>query len=191
MNRRELFRIGANSAAALAVAAERTHAMGDHPAGTPHPVNSESTAAAQAESWTPSVLDGHQNQTVVLLTELIIPETDTPGAKAALVNRYIDLFLRDGEPAARNEFLAGLNWLDGYAIRSASAPFAMLPEARQIAILEALDSGGPGLETGQQFFRSLKALTARIYYATEIGFKELNKGGRVPAGFGANGRNSE
>jgi hypothetical protein len=26
-----------------------------------------------------------------------------------------------------------------------------------------------------------KALTSRIYYSTEIGMRELNKGGRVPA----------
>jgi len=27
-------------------------------------------------------------------------------------------------------------------------------------------------------------MTAEVYYATEIGFNELNKGGRVPATFG-------
>lgn len=32
-------------------------------------------------------------------------------------------------------------------------------------------------------FDRLKAWTARIYYATKPGFDELNKGGRVPAGF--------
>ncbi len=191
MNRRDLFRIGVNGAATLAVASEQARAAAAHPAGAPHPVNTESTQAAQASEWRPSVFDDHQNQTVIALTECIIPETDTPGAKAALVNRYIDLFLRDGDPAALGDFVSGLNWLDGYAIRSASAPFVTLPEARQVEILEVLDGGGPGLESGQRFFRSLKALTARIYYATEAGFKELNKGGRVPAGFGANGRNSE
>ena len=30
----------------------------------------------------------------------------------------------------------------------------------------------------------LKGMTAEVYYATEIGFNELNKGGRVPATFG-------
>ncbi len=185
MNRRELFRIGASSAAALAVAGE---AEGQHA----HPVNNASTLAASDSAWKPSVFDTHQNETVIALTELIIPETDTPGAKAALVNRYIDLMLRDGDGAARDRFIDGLNWLDGYAIRSAGSPFVRLPEARQVAILETLDtSNDSSLQAGNQFFRSVKALCARIYYATEIGFKELNKGGRVPSGFGCDGKNSE
>lgn len=185
MNRRELFRIGASSAAALAVASE---ADGQHS----HPVNGASTLAASDSAWKPSVFDTHQNETVIALTELIIPETDTPGAKAALVNRYIDLMLRDGDGAARDRFIEGLNWLDGYAIRSAGSPFVRLPEARQIAILETLDtSNDSSLQAGNHFFRSVKALSARIYYATEIGFNELNKGGRVPSGFGCDGKNSE
>lgn len=185
MNRRDLFRIGANGAVALAVTSEQA------PAQHAHPVNTASTQAANASDWKPSVLDDHQNQTVIALTELIIPQTDTPGAKAALVNRYIDLLLRDGEAKQRDEFIANLNWLDGYSLRSGAAPFVHLPETRQVALLETLDAGGPGIEAGQQFFRSLKALTARIYYATEPGFRELNKGGRVPTGFGCDGKNHE
>ena len=38
------------------------------------------------------------------------------------------------------------------------------------------------LEEGAGFFRMAKCMTARLYYQTEIGFKELNKQGR-PAGF--------
>src|SRR5207237_1175033 len=46
-------------------------------------------------NWIPVFFDAHQNETVVALTEMIIPETDTPGAKSALVNRFIDLMLND------------------------------------------------------------------------------------------------
>jgi gluconate 2-dehydrogenase gamma chain len=131
--------------------------------------------------WTPSVLDSHQNETVIALTELIIPATDTPGAKVANVNRYIDLFLRDGNAEFREKFISGLDWLDGFAIREHGHPFAHCTAADQIAMLHTLDGGsGPG----HDFFREAKSLTARIYYATEIGFQELNKGGRVPATFG-------
>jgi hypothetical protein len=168
MNRRDLFPIGAAAALLL----------------PPLDVASGQTGAAAA-GWQPSVFDAHQNNTVIALTELIIPRTDTPGARDALVNRYLDLLLRDGEDAPRREFLAGLSWLDGYALRRSGKPFVALTAAEQTAILKTLDAGKEeGVGPGQHFFRSIKTWTSRIYYATEIGFKELNKGGRVPASYG-------
>jgi hypothetical protein len=160
MNRRELIRITASVAGAL-------------------------PALSQTAVWKPKVFDAHQNDTVIVLTELIIPATDTPGAKAALVNRYIDLLLADGSAMDRDRFLGGLAFLDGYAIRQHKAPFVKCTAAQQTAILETFDRGGDAaVETGHRFFRAAKQLTSRIYYATEIGFRELNKGGRVPAKYG-------
>ena len=49
-----------------------------------------------------------------------------------------------------------------------------MPQSKQIALLESLDSGEG---EGNQFFRMAKSLTVRIYYATEVGVKELNKRG--------------
>jgi hypothetical protein len=133
---------------------------------------------AAKPDWTPQVLDAHQNETVIALTELIIPATDTPGAKAARVNRYVDLFLRDGDAGQREQFLEGLSWLDGYSIREHSHPFVHCSAQEQTAMLRKLEEGaGPGHE----FFKQAKSLTARIYYATDIGYQELNKGGRVPS----------
>jgi len=141
---------------------------------------------AARPDWTPSFLDAHQNETVIALTELILPATDTPGAKAARVNRYIDLFLRDGDAEQRERFLAGLDWIEGYAIRQHGHPFIHCSAADQTAMLRSFDegSGEEGSGPGHAFFVEAKSLTARIYYATEIGYQELNKGGRVPATFG-------
>ena len=160
MNRRELIRITATVAGAL-------------------------PALSQTAVWKPQVFDAHQNDTVVALTELIIPATDTPGAKAAQVNRYMDLLLAEGTLTDRERFLEGLSFLDGYAIRQHKMPFLKCSTAEQTAILEAFDRGGdPAVEPGHRFFRIAKQMTSRIYYATEIGYRELNKGGRVPSTYG-------
>ncbi len=128
--------------------------------------------------WKPELFDAHQNETVIALSELIIPATDTPGAKAALVNRWMDRLLAAGPQAQKDAFLSGLGWLDSVAMGKHAKPFTRLTEAEQVAILKEMDGGsGPGA----QFFRMAKALTSRIYYSTEIGMRELNKGGRVPA----------
>lgn len=130
--------------------------------------------------WKPEVFDAHQNETVVALSELIIPATDTPGAKAALVNRWMDRLLGAGPAEQRDAFLEGLNWMDGHANEHHGKTFIQLTPAQQTAMLTAMQSsGGPG----QRFFFMAKMFTSRIYYATQIGERELNKGGRVPATF--------
>jgi DTW domain-containing protein YfiP len=76
-------------------------------------------------------------------------------------------------------------WVDGYAIRKHNKPFAGCTSEQQTAILETLDAGtDPAAGPGHQFFQTFKGMTSEINYATQIGFNELNKGGRVPVTFG-------
>src|SRR5256884_7717108 len=44
------------------------------------------------------VLDPHQSETVATIAEMIIPATDTPGALASQVHRFIDLLLAEMAP---------------------------------------------------------------------------------------------
>src|SRR4051812_44444472 len=71
-------------------------------------------AASQggAAAWAPKVLNPHQFETVTALSELIIPETETPGAKGAFVDRFIDELMQAAPRPERDKFLAGLAWLD-------------------------------------------------------------------------------
>ena len=139
--------------------------------------------AAAVKAWHPRLLDAHQNETVIALTELVIPATDTPGAKAARVNEYIDLMLHDVDPDKGHGFLKGLGWLDGYAIRNYGSPFVALEQPEQTAILESLDgTDDPDLAVGANFFARLKRLTVEGYYTSRIGIAELNKDG-IPATF--------
>src|SRR5512146_535539 len=77
---------------------------------------SAATAAKTEANWQPLFFDEHQNETAITLTELIIPQTDTPGAKAALVNRYLDLKYNEEEPEKQRELIEGLAWLDGRSL---------------------------------------------------------------------------
>lgn len=145
----------------------------------------EPAAAVAAQAWAPEILNSHQNELLIALTDLIIPETDTPGAKAAQVNRYIDRFLKDGEPSMRSFVVSGLGWVDQYANQKHGHGFLGCTNEQQAGILKALDANQePGIATGHQFFVQLKSFTARLYYNTAIGYRELNKGGRVPRTFG-------
>jgi hypothetical protein len=76
MNRRDLLRhtfLGAAAAASQAVAPARQFPPG----------YDASKDLAHAD-WKPQFLDEHQSQTLAAFSDILIPDTDTPGAKAAL-----------------------------------------------------------------------------------------------------------
>ncbi len=121
------------------------------------------------------VLDAHQNRTVTLLAEMIIPETDTPGATAARVNEFIDRLLADWSPAAdRDRFLRGLADLDVRSVDAFGTRFVEATEAQRVALLSELDTERAALsdaaaEGSQHFFTRMKWLTLYGYYTSEIG----------------------
>ena len=69
--------------------------------------------AHPAAGYALRTLSPHQNDTVIAMTDLIVPATETPGAKGALVNEFIDLILTDwATEDERSNFLTGLAVVD-------------------------------------------------------------------------------
>jgi hypothetical protein len=135
--RREALRQIAFSGAAVASApgwVEHLLAIADG-----HAAHRAATKPARPAAWTPKVLDAHQNELVTAVSELIIPATDTPGATAAQVNRYIDGVLADAQPADRDAFLQGLAWIDGRSEQRSGKSFVNTTPDQQIDLLKALD----------------------------------------------------
>src|SRR5260370_18068146 len=64
-----------------------------------------------ASGYAPRSLDDHQNDTVVAMIDQIIPATETPGAKEARVNEFIDVILTEWatDEDGRNFFSACAN----------------------------------------------------------------------------------
>jgi hypothetical protein len=144
-------------------------------------------AAAAAPAWTPSVLTPRQNEAVIALTELIIPATDTPGAKAALVNRFIDHVLSTADAAKeRSEFIGGLTWLDDRCRARVGNDVAGASAAELTTVLTPLAVEGTAAAAdapGVAFFRAIKSMTITGYYTTEIGLRqELGDDGRMMLG---------
>ncbi|MDA0203728.1 MAG: gluconate 2-dehydrogenase subunit 3 family protein [Acidobacteria bacterium] len=176
MNRRDLIRSAVLGAGAASVAGAQQH---QHTQLTT--IAPAQAAATATEPWTPAILDEHQNATVIQLSELIIPTTDTPGAKDAKVNEWVDLYLKDLAEDKGHSFIMGLGWLDGYSNQKHSKPFVGLSEPQQVAILEELDGAtADELLPGKAFFNEIKRLTVQGYYTSRIGISELNKDG-VPS----------
>jgi hypothetical protein len=126
------------------------------------------------------------------MTDLIIPETDTPGAKAARVNEFIDIILTEwATPEERQNFLEGLAGVDKQSQELFAKDFVDATPVQQVTLLRAMDDfatsergnrrekhGNTVPEFDKQlkgnFYDIFRGITLHGYYTSEIGFtKEL------------------
>ncbi len=163
-------------------------AMGAAASAREFPPNYDESKELARADWKPTFLSDHQNQTVILLTDLIIPETDTPGAKSALVNRFLDLLLAAETHDTQQSFLNSLAYIDGEARRRYGDALIYLPKESQLELLEffaypnSLETWGEGKvadQNGHTHFQAMKDWTIRIFYSSEAGMKSLGWNGVV------------
>ena len=199
MKRREMIRgsvlAGAFAAAlrpALANAQSGVQSAAQTSELTPAQRGVDASKDLSAPGWKPVFLDEHQNETLIVLSDLIIPATDTPGAKDALVNRYIDLVLAAETPETQRAFLNSLGYLDGESMRRFKAAFRYLSREEQDLLLHALayprvgggwagDTGAVA-DPGYGYFEALKGRIMSAYYSSQIGEKELGWDGAFAHG---------
>lgn len=114
------------------------------------------------------------------LAELIIPATDTPGAKAAGVHDYIiNVVINCNQPKEQENFLHGIESLEGYALQNYGRDFLKCSLKQRTETLEYFDQHGEFSNRilnkinnkifGQPFFPHLKALTIQGYCVSMLG----------------------
>ncbi len=131
-----------------------------------------------AAGWRPRALSTDQADLVATIAEHILPETDTPGARAVGVHRFIDAMVAEAYSAdERQQFLTGLEGLDDRARRAHGRAFLACTASDQLAMLGELD------RAADPFFRSLKELTLVGYYTSEIGATRELRHVAVPGRF--------
>jgi hypothetical protein len=119
-------------------------------------------------AWTPVFVPAKHADLLAELVEAIVPATDTPGAKEALVHVFVDLYVKDVYPPERRKvFLEGLDAVESMAGKA----FVGLPGAQRTELLvrlerESLERGEPA---EQSFVRSLKAVTLLGYFSSKPG----------------------
>ncbi len=125
-------------------------------------------------SWTPQALTSDQVDLLGALVDLIIPTTDTPGAKDAGFPVLIDKIIRDWvEAEDRVRFQAGLAAADEEMQETHGVAFREATPEQQNALLTRLDREAmQAREEGAAalpFFATLKEWTLVGYYTSEIG----------------------
>ena len=151
---------------------------------------SEADARMVAADWTPVFLDAHQNESLIALSESIVP-----GSGKAQVNRFIDLLLSVDTREKQKEFLASLSAIESESQKRFGHPFAALAEEQKNELLTIASkeveerkekkneaaSGDSSTEehkgqsppTLHDHFEDLKGWISGAYYSSEAGMREL------------------
>lgn len=135
------------------------------------------------------ILDAHQLALVDQLAELIMPATDTPGARAAGVTAFVDLIVGEYYHAdERTAFVRGLADVDERASSAFGRTFLDLTEPQQAAILTGLDAESRAMPPGSpaHFFSRMKGLTIYGYYTSEVGYTQELHGVFMPGRYDGN-----
>lgn len=150
---------------------------------------------AANKAGTLRTLSPAQNEIVVAMTDVMIPPTDTPGAKAAKVNEFIDLILTEwATEEEKKTFLEGLAEADRKANALFGHIFAAASTKEQAAIVQEFDEE---LATSRNealpkqvrsweltlllpFFAQMRRLTLVGYYTSPIGQEQELKVEIIP-----------
>ena len=187
MNRREFLECAAlliAGASASQLGVSLTHEQRQHLAAAPNYIDHKV-----------EYLTAAQKSTLAMLTETIIPRTETPGAMDAGVPRFVELmvfeWLNEDE---RRLFLDGFNALMATVQEQYQQAFDELPESTRVDILddlerEASDSSWyafgeiPVYVSDAPFICQLKELTIWGFFTSEVGGTQVLRYEAMPMKF--------
>jgi hypothetical protein len=145
-------------------------------------------------------LNPHQDATVTTMADLLIPRTDTPGAKDVRVNEFIDHIVADWySDEDRARFVAGLADVDTQTQRVFQKNFVDASPAQQAEILRvlgeemsaaagAIADGPRGYrasppEPDENFYFMFRQLVLTGYFTSEAGFTQVLHEEIIPGRF--------
>ena len=127
--------------------------------------------AAPPDEWQPALATASQGRVLAEAVDTILPDTDTPGARAAGVHVFVDLlFARCRAAEDQRVFTAGLDALD-------RAGFARGDRVAREALLAGLEAAK------DPFFAALKEATVLGYCSSEIGATQALAYAHVPGDY--------
>jgi gluconate 2-dehydrogenase gamma chain len=149
------------------------HADGHH-----HLVTIQDAAAPDAP-YTPHFFNPEEFETVKLLTEMILPTDDQPGAKEAKVADYIDFVVfsaEELEPSLQRAWTDGLVLLERESKKQLGKAFRDASEADRVTLLTEMslperDPEAP--HEGYEFFRLVKEMTVEGFYTSKLGLLDV------------------
>jgi hypothetical protein len=114
-------------------------------------------------------LNREQQALVTMIAEMIIPETDSPGATSVKVPEFIDLILTEwASDDERTKFLAGLTDIDARAAALGTSRFVDMLPAGRLELFTTLDVKRTDKVGAGHAVVRLKALTVYGYFTSKV-----------------------
>jgi gluconate 2-dehydrogenase gamma chain len=138
-----------------------------------------SPAGESAEAYVPRFFKPQEFETVGLLTELIIPTDDKPGAREAKVAHYIDFVVYSAaefRPSLQKEWTDGLAWLDRVSREKFGGDFRSASPANQESLLMEMslpERDASAHHPGYDFCRLVKEMTVEGFYTSRVGLIDV------------------
>lgn len=121
------------------------------------------------------------------MAETLLPETDTPGAKAAGVGPFVAMMVADVyTPAEQRTFMDGLDDLESRCRERTGGPFLSASAPQRLELLTALDAEQFAATAERQeddpthYFRMFKELALLGFYTSEIGYTQVMRYAETP-----------
>ncbi len=131
----------------------------------------ESCAEKKPPKWAPLNLTKRQRDILNVISERILPATDTPGAADAGVPEFIEVLLKDVFPLAEaRAFLSELESFNTGCKALTKYEFIACPSSRQQE--DWLREVSEDAHSFNTFFRKIHELVVTAYFTSEKGMKE-------------------
>lgn len=146
-------------------------------------------AAKPTIDWTPVFLSAEQGALISQVSEIIIPKTDTPGAKDVGVPGFIDQIIKECyKKEDQDKFLEELKAFDDEAKKEYGDPFIELDAEQQAAYVKkvhdaAVNSEDVGTPPKRPFILTVKELAMLGYFTSEPGATQVLQYSPVPGAY--------
>ena len=140
-------------------------------------------------TYTPQFFTEDQARVVMEVAEIIIPKTDTPGAKDAGVPGFIDIMLKDCyKKEDQDRFIAGLATFDEEAKKAYGDSFIYCKPEQQVEFVTkthatALAEAKENKEAKRPFILMAKELTLLGFFTSEPGATQVLQYVAVPGSY--------
>lgn len=129
--------------------------------------------------YTPQFFNAKEFETVKLLTEMILPTDDQPGAREARVGDYIDFVVfsaQEFEPSLQRAWIDGLALLERESQKQFGKSFRNASEADRVNLLTEMsvpERDSKAHHEGYEFFRLVKEMTVEGFYTSKVGLIDV------------------